>query len=117
MYDKLKHYFLLLFNTPILFMHFQWPVVYCFIVDENIHYINISGMYVCKKSKMYKQSINNDDKNNDDDDDDDHNILLLSRTQIIFKIHCYCTYSVQLYLVQCDRGHIHVVLSVLLCID
>ena len=75
MYDKLKHYFLLPFNTRTLFMHFQWPVVYCFIVDENIHCINISGMYVCKISKMYKQ-INNDIKNNDDDDDDDHNILL-----------------------------------------
>ena len=96
MYDKLKHYFLLLFNTRTLFMHFQWPVVYCFIVDENIHYINISGMYVCKKSKMYKQSINNDDKNNDDDDD--HNILLfvglkLSLNTLLLYLQCTTVFS------------------------
>ena len=96
MYDKLKHYFLLLFNTRTLFMHFQWPVVYCFIVDENIHYINISGMYVCKKSKMYKQSINNDDENNDDDDD--HNILLfvglkLSLNTLLLYLQCTTVFS------------------------
>ena len=96
MFDKLKHYFLLLFNTRTLFMHFQWPVVYCFIVDENIHYINISGMYVCKKSKMYKQSINNDDKNNDDDDD--HNILLfvglkLSLNTLLLYLQCTTVFS------------------------
>ena len=87
MYDKLKHYFLLPFNARTLFMHFQWPVVYCFIVDENIHcIINIGGMYVCKKSNMYKQSINNDDKNNDDDDDDDdHNILLFVGLKLSLK--------------------------------
>ena len=53
MHDKLKHYFLLLFNTRTLFMHFWWPVVYCFIVDENIHYINIY-LVACMSVKNQK---------------------------------------------------------------
>lgn len=71
-------------------------------------------MCVCKKSEMYK-CINNDNKNNDDDeDDDDHNILLYVGLKL--SLNALLLY-LQLYLEQCDRGHIHVMLNVILCID
>ena len=49
---------------------------------------------------------------NDDDDDDDHNILLYVGLKLSLKA---LLLYLQLYLVQCERGHIHVVLNVILC--
>ena len=57
---SLSHVWLIetLFSASLLYTYFVHTfLVACrllFHVDENIHYININGMYVCKKSKMYK---------------------------------------------------------------